>query len=393
MKIILVHITAELLKVFTFTLVVLTTILTIVGMVHTSMKEGILLGQIIFTAPYIMVEVSRISIPMTLLLATTICFAKMAGNNEIVALKSLGIPPWKVIWPVLALGVLVSLVSIWLSDWGVTWGRANLAKVLYAAGEDIMFSELRKNHLYTFRDGGVTITAEGVDKKRLLGATITLSKESTTIHAQEANLKFDLEKAELQIRLRYVEVERQNGIRYTATEDYHAIPLSEFGMEKDEVLRPADMGMKDIPADIERQTEVVASARRNHAATLAFSTMIGNFDPLASEKIWNTHRYVIDGASHRLERLRAEPPRRWASGFCCFFFVWLGAPLAIWMKKSDVFSSFFACFVPILLLYYPILMFGFSAAKNGTLPPECVWVANLFLGAVGIWFWRNIHRY
>jgi lipopolysaccharide export system permease protein len=92
-------------------------------------------------------------------------------------------------------------------------------------------------------------------------------------------------------------------------------------------------------------------------------------------------------------KMAVEPPRRWATGFCCFFFVWLGAPMAIWMRKSDFFASFFACFVPILILYFPLLMFGLDQAKSGSLPPMCVWTANGALGLIGLWFLRQIHRY
>jgi lipopolysaccharide export system permease protein len=101
----------------------------------------------------------------------------------------------------------------------------------------------------------------------------------------------------------------------------------------------------------------------------------------------------IDAIQSHINRLSVEPQRRWATGFCCFFFVWLGAPLSIWMRRSDFFSSFFACFLPILLLYYPLLTFGLQQAKNGTLPPMCVWTANLGIGLIGLWFLRQIHRY
>jgi lipopolysaccharide export system permease protein len=97
-----------------------------------------------------------------------------------------------------------------------------------------------------------------------------------------------------------------------------------------------------------------------------------------------------------IERLQVEPPRRWATGFSCICFMFLGAPFAIWLGQkgiSDGFSSFFACFIPILLLYYPLLMLGLQKAKNGTLPTNSVWIANVCIVLVGIWFMRKIHRY
>ncbi|HBT77548.1 MAG TPA: hypothetical protein DEB39_11655 [Planctomycetaceae bacterium] len=392
MKIILVQTISEILKVFLFALIILTLLITIVLMISATMKEDVLIAHVIMMAPFIMVDASRISIPMALLMAATISFAKMSGNNEIIALKSLGIAPWRLIWPVLVLGFLCSLVSVWLNDWAVTWGRANMARVAYGAVEDIIFSELRSEHIYTFEDGGgFTIMADGVNDRTLLGVTITVPNESMTITAQEANLRVDLEKSELQVLMRHLKVEGGD-TSYEATDDSYAIPLSQFGLAREDTTRPSNMGMKDIPTDIDKQRDIIAVGRRTQAAQFAFASVLGDRDPIVDRQ-WTRKSREINDAVTRLERLRAEPPRRWANGFCCLFFVWIGAPLAIWMKKSDVFTSFFACFIPILILYYPIMMLGFDAAKNGTMPVEVVWVANLCLGLVGIWFWRHIHRF
>ncbi|MDR2755001.1 MAG: hypothetical protein LBC20_04785 [Planctomycetaceae bacterium] len=46
-----------------------------------------------------------------------------------------------------------------------------------------------------------------------------------------------------------------------------------------------------------------------------------------------------------------------------------------------------------LLFYYPLLMYGLTGAKNGSLPANSVWIANLCLGIIGLWFMRRIHRY
>jgi lipopolysaccharide export system permease protein len=76
--------------------------------------------------------------------------------------------------------------------------------------------------------------------------------------------------------------------------------------------------------------------------------------------------------------------------------MFIGAPFAIWLGQkgvSDGFSSFFACFIPILLLYYPLLMFGLQKAKHGYLPANSVWIANFCIVLVGVWFMRKIHRH
>ena len=67
--------------------------------------------------------------------------------------------------------------------------------------------------------------------------------------------------------------------------------------------------------------------------------------------------------------------------------------MAIRRRKGEFLTSFFLCFLPILIVYYPLLAYGIDGAKNGTVPPEAVWAGNLLLLAWGAWLLRNVVRY
>lgn len=67
--------------------------------------------------------------------------------------------------------------------------------------------------------------------------------------------------------------------------------------------------------------------------------------------------------------------------------------MAIRMKNSDALTSFFLCFGPILLVYYPLLAFGLDRAKSGNINPYAVWLANLALVVWGMWLLRRVIRY
>ena len=51
------------------------------------------------------------------------------------------------------------------------------------------------------------------------------------------------------------------------------------------------------------------------------------------------------------------------------------------------------CFLPILIVYYPLLMFGIDRTKSGIFPPYFVWLGNIILAAIGIWQLRKVVRY
>ncbi len=95
----------------------------------------------------------------------------------------------------------------------------------------------------------------------------------------------------------------------------------------------------------------------------------------------------------RSHRLRTEPYRRWANGFSCFGFAILGIPLAIWMKNSDMWTSFGMCFLPTLAVYVPLVLFGVDRAKSGAFHPSIVWVGNIVVVLFGILLFRRALRH
>ena len=91
--------------------------------------------------------------------------------------------------------------------------------------------------------------------------------------------------------------------------------------------------------------------------------------------------------------MRTEPWRRWANGFSCLVFAMVGVPIAILRRYSDAWASFFVCYMPILVVYYPLMMYGVDRAKVGALPPFTVWLANAVLAIWGVWLLRRVYRY
>jgi lipopolysaccharide export system permease protein len=94
-----------------------------------------------------------------------------------------------------------------------------------------------------------------------------------------------------------------------------------------------------------------------------------------------------------LHRLHTEPHRRWANGFSCLCFALVGAPWAIRRRHGDFLASFFVVFFPILLVYYPLLLYGIGQAKHGLWPPECVWLGNVMFAIGSVWLFRHVLRY
>jgi lipopolysaccharide export system permease protein len=128
------------------------------------------------------------------------------------------------------------------------------------------------------------------------------------------------------------------------------------------------------------------------AAKAALQMMTGDGRGLHSQE-WSTRESLYEQAREMVHRLRTESYRRWSNGFSCLCFVLVGAPLAMRMRNSDVLTTFFLCFLPILIVYYPMLMLGVDRAKLGTIPPVAVWLGNAVLLVIAIPLWRRVIRY
>jgi lipopolysaccharide export system permease protein len=120
--------------------------------------------------------------------------------------------------------------------------------------------------------------------------------------------------------------------------------------------------------------------------------LAGDLEALTNDNWANRHQQMRESQA-RLHRLHTEPWRRVANGFSCLCFALVGAPLAIRLRNADGWSSFGLCFLPILLVYYPLMIYGVSMAKSGDMPPACVWLGNLVLFAIGYWQIRKVLRY
>jgi lipopolysaccharide export system permease protein len=103
-------------------------------------------------------------------------------------------------------------------------------------------------------------------------------------------------------------------------------------------------------------------------------------------------RHELGRARERLRGIDVEPWRRWANGFSCLCFVLVGAPMAIRMRNADFLTSFFLCFLPILVVYYPLFILGVDQAKDGTVPPIAVWLGNALVALWGWWLLRGVIR-
>lgn len=120
----------EVLKIFLAALVGLTLLVTLgMGFKEASSRglPNIITLQLV---PYMLPEMLGITLPVAMLYAVSSAFGRMTGTNEVVALKSLGVSPMAVVWPVLVLTAFLSLGTVWMYEVAATWCRPSRERVI-----------------------------------------------------------------------------------------------------------------------------------------------------------------------------------------------------------------------------------------------------------------------
>jgi lipopolysaccharide export system permease protein len=393
MRILTRYVLADLLKVFLITLSGLTLLIFVVLIGKEAVDKGIGLGPLLRMAPYLLPQAMQFAVPGTMLLAVTYVYGRMASYNEIVAIKSLGISPMTVIWPTLILATLVSFGAVVLNDVAVSWGRLGVQRVFLASIEEVMYGQLRMRHTYNL--GKANITVQDVEGHRLIWPTLIVQssgdRPALTVSAKEAELRLLTDEGKLILRLEDFEIDGPYTYQDPGSFTYE-VSLEELTGSTTKNRSPSTYALAEIAPAINEQEELLGRIEQGLVAQAAFGMMTGDFDSL-SDSAWKVHEKEKQNAEFRLHRLRTEPWRRWANGFSCLCFVMIGVPVAVWLRQSEFIASFFICFLPILVIYYPLLAVSVDQAKDGALPPQSVWLGNFLLSLAGVWLLRRVNRY
>ena len=85
------------LKIFFIWLAAITLGFLFVLVVKTSIDHGAPILLTLKLTPYMLPDLLSKTFPLAALLSVCIFFSRMAGNNEIIALKALGVAPWRIL--------------------------------------------------------------------------------------------------------------------------------------------------------------------------------------------------------------------------------------------------------------------------------------------------------
>ena len=384
------YVMMELLRVFVALITISTLLLVFVGVFGEARKFDLGIWQILQIMPFVVPSLMPYTIPATLLLTVCVVYGRMAGDNEIIAVRAAGIHIIHLMWPSFFLAGVLSIVALFLTDQISPWAFTNIERIVTLAMEDIIFDKLRTENQINDRDHGITINVTGVKGRRLIHPTIRYKPkggESVIMQANEAQIEFDLKNQKFYLSLWGMQGNLA-GKNSTFFLEHDRIPQnlpSRTDSAGNRVLRTQDLVRK-----IDAMHQQKRNARQQQAVESAFALARGDFDGLQSNTFL-THQHLSNAATNEIYGLRTEYYNRFSMSVSCFFFVLLGSPFAILMAKNQFLTCFLFCFLPILTVYYPIAMMTQNMSKTGAIDPMwSAWLANATLLCAGIYYIRRV---
>lgn len=384
----------ELLRVFLLALTALTAILLLAGLVAEATQHGLGPAQILDAIPLLLPNMLPYTLPTTTLFATCIVYGRLAADNEILAIKAAGVHIVHVVWPAVLLGLGTSAATAGLFLDIIPTTHYQLRYQAYANMQDYLYGMLRKEGRIQHPKINYTIYVRQVDGDMLRDALFMRRDPKTKQHdiiafAKEAKLRVDVEKKLIWVDMYQCDIDGGHGDVVQLEEKSWPVELEEF--ESTGKFRATDMTWSELFEFRERLADDLAKLEAELAALKAKHNH-SRPPTYVSEHMRNL-TMMIRQKKNQIAAINAEVQMRPALALGCLCFVLIGCPIGIWFSKSDYLSAFITCFLPIIVVYYPLLLSGINMAKSRQFDPLlAIWAANALMIVVAVPLFRRLAR-
>jgi lipopolysaccharide export system permease protein len=385
----------ELLKIFVLSLVGITGILLMGGIVAEAGQQGLSPGQILAIIPFLIPSTLPYTIPATTLFATCLVYGRLAHDNEILVIRAAGVSVVKVITPALLLGAIMSAITMGLYYRIIPYSHHLMRTIFLQDVEELLYTVLQKDHQLSHPKLGYALFVREIQGRKLTDAVFkhrnAKGEYDLVAWAHEADLRVDAKNKLLLVHMIDTDSCNEAGNFYYQ-EKVWEVPLPP-NMLDDRPKKARDLSWQEI-LDKRRELEGEMDQIDNEFA-LYTATDIVDRPPQA-----DVNQHLLNLKAKKSSKMfdencmTAELHMRPALSAGCFFFVLVGCPIGIWFSKSDYLSAFITCFLPIIMVYYPLLLCGTGMAKEGKFSPYLsVWLANGVMLLAALMLYRKLTRH
>ena len=413
------YVLLELLRVFALALVAITGILVMAGVVAEASQQGLGPSQIYKLVPFLIPGTLPYTVPATVLFAVSVVFGRMSADNELTAIKAAGIPITRVLIPAFLLGIALSATVYVLYREFIPSCLHRLRTTALQDIQELLYARLRRDLVFNDPKVNYSISVREVQGNRLIYPTFTKrddhGQDEIIAQAVEAELEVDLEQRVVRVHMLHGEISKDAGQSYVIF-DKQVIPVELPPIGAARRMRSREMTNAQLLARREQllaerellvqriaRGETAPPASRSPGESDAATSADGSEKHSSSLRLWgrrNDPRSKLPPEKQlpyidkEIWEMETEYAMRPALSLGSFFFVLVGCPVAIWSHKRDYLSAFVTCFLPIVLGYYPMMMFSINLGKEGRLDPAyTMWVGNGVMGLVGLVMLYRLSRH
>jgi lipopolysaccharide export system permease protein len=385
----------ELVKVFFLSFTALTGIVLMGGLVAEATQQGLGPLQILEIIPLFIPSLMPYILPTSTLFATCVVYGRLAADNEILAIKAAGVNMIKVVWPGVFLGLVVSAATLGLYYHLIPYTHHLMRTMFLGDVKEVLYAMLKRDKEFNNPRLPFNMLVRDVQGRRLIDATFQHRAPDRdkrpdkdkhvhdfVIRAREAEIEVDLEHRKMIVHMHDGEITKvdQNTARFEEHNEEVELPSM---FDSKHILRARDMTWPELVveraalvAELESLGQQKGDAEQQARSPGARPDLPDHAKNLDNKRL-ECRVYI--------QQIDAEFLMRPALSFGCLGFVLIGCPVGIWFSRSDYLSAFITCFLPIVFLYYPLMLCGTNYAKEAKFIPALdVWSANALVALVGV---------
>ncbi|MBN2542032.1 LptF/LptG family permease [bacterium] len=364
--------------------------------------------------------------PMAILVATMMVFGKMSEDGEIIALKALGYPFYKLILPPLLVCSLLT-VSLFIFNDLVLPEANHEARMLISDIKRKKPSIFLKEGVVIDEFPGIKMMVNKIDFKTSELNEITIFDEEgrnfpRIITADSGIMNYSEEEDAVTFKLyngEIHEVDEEDPALYTKTVfEEQIIRIQELGvkLEHKESGRRGDREMRteQMKELIDERKDRIESTQDKMVLVVenAIDFVLNPHDnkpppsnKSAAEKAYSRNKNiylqlksrnnVILGAQSRINKLLVEIHKKFSIPFACLVFLLLGAPVGVMGRKGGI-AAATGLSIGFFLIYWAFLIGGEELADRGIISPFFgMWNGNILLTLLGLyliyWTTQEVH--
>ncbi len=387
------YIMGEVVRAFALALLTMTIIFVLFMVMAEATRFGLSPRDIMILVPYVIPRTLPFTVPVSMLFAVTVVFGRLASDNEIIAVKTAGLSAMTVLWPAIIMGAALSVLLLIVSQDVIPHANSLAKLAIFKNFEDGFYKWLKVEREMTNPEWPFTVKVRDVDLETRMMYFATFKHRNKkdpnpnafdmVVQADKAWIKFDTKAHKARI---YLEGSETWGGK--KSDDVFMINEKEFEME----IPDKDNGKieksiqewtsAEMVAEQAKYRRLILRERKRQSVAAALWLGSGRIERIKWEEVNSAFIDYVEW-NRRISAFETEKQFRIAQSFGSLMFVLLGAPVGIIFARRDFLSAFITCFLPVILLYYPLMLLGVNMGKENVLNPMyTLWGSNVLLGVL-----------